>query len=206
MITISIHAPATDTTHRGTLPNGISESRRFAFRPRSMTRVLAAATLLAVSCGGGAETTPQQEETPLSALEVIGVDFQLDSILLTNTGTERVRTENLHLCQEEECFEFNVFFIEPRATILFDVSRAGGIDPSGGEIALYTADTYSDPDALIDYVAWGSPGHAASPIAAEALLWSTEDYIETHTDTIILTRIESGVPGSDAWEASNEIS
>jgi hypothetical protein len=180
--------------------------RRLRSRPLSpagylrLLAVFAGSVLLLASCSD----TAADDESPLSDLQVVGVDFQLNSVLLLNNGAEEVRTEDLHLCQGEMCFEFNIFSIAPRTTIVFSVSRAGEVVPAGGEIALYESEVYSDPDSMLDYVAWGSAGQPAGATAAEALLWSEEDFVETGPDTIILTRIDPAT-GSEAWSASDEI-
>lgn len=159
------------------------------------------AMLLLAACSDGTA----EEDSPLASIQLAGVDFPLDSVLLINNGAEVVRTENLHLCQGDMCFEFNIFSIQPRATILFSVSRAGGVVPEMGEIALFDSDAFDDPESMVDYVAWGSAGQSLAGIASEALLWSEEDYVESPSGSIVLTRIDPAAPGSEAWEASDEI-
>ncbi len=171
--------------------------------PPTWRRLVVVIGLLLMACGDASST---RDESPLADLEVTGVDFELNSVLITNIGSETVRTEGLYLCQRDECFEFNIFSIAPRATIIFSVSRAGEMTSEAGNIALFDSDDFTDADSMIDYVAWGSPGQPASATAAEAELWSSADFVETPAGTIILTRIEPGVPGSDAWDASDELS
>jgi len=145
------------------------------------------------------------EESPLASLKLAGIDFPLDSVLLINTGAEAVRTENLHLCQGDMCFEFNIFSIAPRATIIFDASPAGEMDPRMGEIALFDSSTFDDADSMVDYVAWGSADQPLAQTASEALLWSEEAFVEAPSGTIFLTRIDPASPGVEAWEPTDEI-
>ncbi|CAN5781582.1 hypothetical protein BH23ACT5_BH23ACT5_16940 [soil metagenome] len=163
---------------------------------------LLTATALMVSCGDSG--SPISGDDALSALQLVGVDFELNSILLTNVGSDPVRTEGLHLCQDGDCMEFNIFTIAPRATILFRVAPVGGVDPAGGELARHRSDGFDDPESVIDYVAWGTTGHRGARAAAGAELWNEQDYVPTAGDTIILTKVEPAI-GSDSWQASAEI-
>lgn len=171
---------------------------------RSFRSLVLAITVVALV--GCSDETPSDPATDalLSDLQVVGIDFQLNSILLTNTAADSVRTENLYLCQEGECMAFNIFTIAPRATILFSVREVGGVDPAGGEVVLHASDDFDSPDSVLDYVAWGSPGHTGAT-AEDALIWNQADFVPTEPDTIILTKIDPASTGSDVWEASNEI-
>ncbi len=157
--------------------------------------------LMLAACSDGSN----EDESPLANLRLAGVDFPLDSVLLINNGADPVRTENLHLCQGDMCFEFNIFSIAPRATIIFDASPAGELDPEMGEIALFASDVFDDPDSMVDYVAWGSADQSLAETASEALLWSEEAFIEVPAGTIFLTRIDPASPGAETWEPSDEI-
>lgn len=162
---------------------------------------LVAAALLVSACG----SSPEVESSELHDLQLVAVDFQLNSIVITNNGNDTVRTQGLWAYQNGEAFEFNIFSIEPRANIVFSVRRLGQVENSGGEIALFSSDTFSDPDAMIDYVAWGTSEHSRSQIAAEALLWSGDDEVETEEGTIILVRTDSSAFGPIAWDPSSEL-
>ncbi len=169
---------------------------------RRLLILAAAVACLSAGCSDDGAAPPPDD--PLFDLQVVGIDFPLNSILLTNVGTDPVRTQGLHLCQDGECMEFNIFTIAPRATILFSVSRVGGVDPAGGELALHRSDAFEDPESVVDYVAWGVPGHQGVQAAAAAQLWNEDDYVPTEGGTIILTRVEPTI-GSDTWQASAEI-
>ncbi len=45
------------------------------------------------------------------------------------------------------------------------------LGPAGGEVALYRRGTFGNPDAMVDYVEWGSGGHRRSTVAIAAGLW-----------------------------------
>lgn len=164
-----------------------------------MLLVAMAAILMLGACG------TDDDENPLADLQVVGVDFELNSIILTNNGPDDVRTQGLWIYQNGESSRFNIFTIEPRATILFSVRDLGEVTQSGGEIALYTEESFSDPGAMIDYVAWGTSGHSRVDVATEAELWGLDESVETEEDTVILTRTEASSIGATAWTASSEV-
>lgn len=175
-------------------------------RPDPSTRLRAVILLiLAMLILAACSDDSTEEESPLASLRLAGIDFPLDSVLLINNGAEPIRTESLHLCQGDMCFEFNIFSIAPRSTIIFDASRAGGLDPEMGEVALFDSDAFDDPDSMVDYVAWGSADQSLANTASEALLWSEEAFVEMPSGTIFLTRIDPASPGVETWEPSDEI-
>lgn len=175
-------------------------SDTFSFRSRGA--LIAVILMVVVGCGDGSGA---DYESPLADIEIVGIDFVLDSILLTNADNEPVRTQNLTLCQGGDCFDFNIFTIAPRATVIFSVSRVGGVDPATGEIALHDSAAPGEDPLLVDYVAWGEPGQPGAAKAGEELLWNENDFVPTDPDTLILTKTVVGVGGSDAWEAGSGI-
>lgn len=162
-----------------------------------LAALFAALTLLVVACGGA------DGEGNLEDLQLVGIDLELDSMILTNEGAGDVRTQGLWVYQDGEVSEFNVFIIEPRTEILFNLRDIGGLDPSGGEIALYTSDSFSNPDALLDYVAWGGSGHSRLDVAIEAGKWNEEGPVETDSDTLVIVRADPNLTGPTAWTASD---
>lgn len=162
-----------------------------------VTAFLAALALLLAACGGG------NEQGTLEDLQLVGVDFELDSIILTNVGDEDVRTEGLWAYQDGEVSEFNVFIIQPRTEILFNLSDIGGLDPSGGEVALFSSDSFSDPESLLEYVVWGGSGHSRLDVAIEAGRWNADGAVETDSDTLVLVRADPNLTGPTAWTTSD---
>ena len=166
-----------------------------------MVRGLVVIALLAIlvgSCGGG-------EKAGVDDLQLVGVDFELNSIILTNNAAEDVRTENLWVYQDGESSRFNVFIIEPRATILFSVRDIGGVDPSGGEIALFDSDSFSNEQSILEYVAWGDSGHQGLETAIEAGAWNEEGPVPTESDTLIIVRADPNLTGASAWTPANTL-
>lgn len=170
--------------------------------PKAKWAVLAFALTAVVALGACGDETA---DDPLADLQLVGIDFELDSIILTNAGTDTLRTEGLWVYQDGEVSQFNIFFIEPRTEVLFSVRDVGGLDAAGGEIALYSSDSFSDPTALIEYVAWGSSGHSRIDVAIDGGRWNEEGPVETGADTIVILRADPALTGQAAWSTSDVI-
>lgn len=156
--------------------------------------------LIFTACDVGSDP----DASPLEDLQVVGVDFELNSMIISNNGDEAVRTEGLFAFRDGESFEFNIFTIAPRATILFSMRDLGDIATSGGEIALAESASFSDPDSLLDYVAWGTDGFELSEVATDAGLWPPEGTVEVEGDTVLLLRTDPTGNGPTTWEATSQ--
>lgn len=55
------------------------------------------------------------------------------------------------------------------------------LDNSDGELGIYTTNEFTNPDAMIHYVEWGSTGHVRSSVAVAAGLWTTGDFVPAIT-------------------------
>lgn len=155
--------------------------------------------LAAAACGG------EQEASPLEKLELVAVDFELNSIVLENTENTEVRTQGLWAYRDGEQFEFDIFIIEPRATILFSMGQLGEISTRAGELALADSDTF-DSDSLLEYVAWGDGDLQLSTAATEAGLWPPDEgTVDVPPDSLILIRVDPTGTGPIAWQASDQI-
>ena len=67
--------------------------------------------------------------------------------------------------------------IAPGETIRLAASAVGGLDPTGGEAALYSSPAFSDPSAIFGYVQWGTGGERAG-VAVEAGIWADGATVE----------------------------
>ena len=138
----------------------------------------------------------------LNNLQVIGIDYELNSMIITNIGASDVRTEGLWVYQDGESAEFDIFTIEPRATIRFSLREVGGASLSGGEVALFSKDSFSDANAMLDYVAWGETGHDKSALASEAGLWGPDEYVKVDTEVVVILRADQASIGAGSWIVS----
>jgi len=155
--------------------------------------VVVAISLIAGACGSG-------EGESLDSLQLVGVDFELNSIMLTNGGANDLLTEDVWVYQDGDAYELGLFTIEPRATILFNVRELDALETSGGEIALFSSDSFDDEEAVLDYVAWGSSGHRLIEDQVIAGTWSELGPVEVPSDATALIRFDSQFFGPDGWE------
>lgn len=165
---------------------------------KPITRTILVPFVLVIALIAGACGSADGES--LDSLQLVGVDFELNSIILTNGGGKDLRTENVWIYQDGEAFMLNIFTIEPRATILFSVRDLDGVDPSGGEIALFSSDSFNDEDALLDYVAWGSSRHHLIDTGVVAGTWSEIGPIALPAGTVALIRSDPQFVGPDGWD------
>lgn len=69
------------------------------------------------------------------------------------------------------------------------------------ELGLYTSSGFANSNNIIDYVEWGSTGHARSTVAQMAGIWSSGDFVNDVTGTGSLEYDGSGESSSD-WQVS----
>lgn len=160
-----------------------------------------ALSLVLTACDVGAEP----DASPLEDLQLTGVDFQLNSLVISNNGDEEVRTQDLWAYRDGEMFQFDIFIIEPRATILFSMRDLGDISTAGGELALADSDTFTDADAMLQYVRWGEGDFALASTATEAGLWPAEGSAEVTDETVVLSRVDPTGNDPTVWQASDEV-
>lgn len=160
--------------------------------------LIAVLAALAAGCSGNGETGE------LGDLQIVGIDYELDSMVITNAGPSDVSTEGLWVYQTGDMAEFNIFTIEPRATILFSLRDVGGAEISGGEVALFSSVSFSSPEAMVDYVAWGSSGHEKASLASEAGLWGPDESVEVPEGTAAILRADQSAIGADSWIVGEE--
>lgn len=175
------------------------DNRKTISRPALVFGVILGLILAVTACAD------DDGESSLSQLQLVGVDFELNSILISNNSSRDVLTDGLWAYRDGESFEFNIFPIEPRATILFSMRDLGEIDVGGGEIALAGEGGFTEADSLLQYVAWGDSDRSLGSLATDAGLWPEDDTVETHDDTVLLFRTDPAGSGPNSWEASDEV-
>lgn len=72
--------------------------------------------------------------------------------------------------------------------------RMGSLAVASGEIALYRSNDFGSPDAIVDYVEWGTAGHGRSSVAVAAGMWPSGGFVETPEGTIA---IAAAVPNAN---------
>jgi hypothetical protein len=87
------------------------------------------------------------------------------------------------------------------------VITAAGLLPvltsASGEIGLYSSGGFGDPDAIVDYVEWGSTGHVRSNVAIEAGLWPEDEAIVTDGSVTGLRAGDRSEPGPQGWSVTS---
>ena len=144
-----------------------------------------------VSTAASAESAPddgaQSEAAVVNPLQVTSVDFTTGIATLTNTGDEPYDLQGQWICQRPTYAELPDEVLDPGAT--YEASL-GGFDAGGGEVAVYTSNSFSNSEDIVSYVGWGSGG-GRQGVAEEAGIWSGGP-VQPTGDTITL----SGDPGS----------
>lgn len=82
------------------------------------------------------------------------------------------------------------------------IPAAGLLPPlksGSGEIGLYSSGGFGDPDAIVDYVEWGSAGHVRTSVAVEAGLWPEDQAIVIDGTATGLTAEDRSEPGPEGW-------
>jgi len=83
------------------------------------------------------------------------------------------------------------------------VVPAAGLLPtltgSSGEIGLYRNGDFGSPEAMIDYVQWGTTDHVRTSVAVAAGLWPEDETIVTDGSTTGLTVGDRAEPGPVGW-------
>lgn len=80
-------------------------------------------------------------------------------------------------------------------------SPIGRITSDGGELGLYSRNEFNSPDAIIDYVEWGTSDHARSGVAVAAGIWTEGGLVEVPPE--LLAIVAQGFPtmGPQDWFA-----
>jgi hypothetical protein len=133
------------------------------------------------------ETTPPTtdtippEATELPDLQIVFVEFGDEGFVeIANVGTEPATVDGIQFCQFPTYFDLGPVAggpIAPGETIRLTASAVGGLDPAGGEAALYASSNFEDPSAILGYVQWGTGGERAG-VAVEAGIWAAGATVE----------------------------
>jgi hypothetical protein len=166
------------------------------------------ALLLLVSCGSddsSGDTSVAVDETvavdgtvaaveadATLGLQVNAVDLDAGTAVLVNLGDEPIDLGGHWVCNRPNYAELPDVELAPGATLEIGV---GGVTEGGGEVAIYTSDSFSSSDDIVTYVQWGTGGGRSS-VAEQGSVWSG-DPVEITGAAIVL----AGDPGAaEGWE------
>ncbi len=137
----------------------------------------------------------------------------LGQVVVQNVGDEPGSLAGHWLCQRPSYYEFpdvelqpgesaavsvggDIFVPPPGAIAIEGVAAIGPFDPGNGEVGLYLGNAFSNSDAILSYVEWGSSGHGRSEVAVGAGIWPEGGFVPSTADTgaILATVIPSTDP------------
>ena len=109
-------------------------------------------------------------------------------VTLHNYTDTAASLDSLYLCQPPHCIDLPDVVVEPRSlariavgggSSLDDVAMTGAdltLEPTDGEVALYSTDDVDDSTRLWAYLEWGSTPHEGTAAAIEVGLWNEGSY------------------------------
>ena len=140
-------------------------------------------------------------------------------VVITNTGAGAGDLAGHWLCQRPSYFQIPDVALEPGAQVAIAldgegfapppgavtidaVATVGTIDPTSGELGLYSASQFDDPTSIVSYVEWGSAGHGRSSVAVAAGIWTDGGFVATTPTTASLSTTAVPATGPDDWSAA----
>lgn len=139
-------------------------------------------------------------------------------VAVQNNGPAAGSLEGLWLCQFPDYASLPDIEVGPGRTVALAVGGVlpdllgvvavvdlrDPIDPirrESGELALYSTDVFSDPEAMVDYVEWGTPGHERSVVAVAAGIWPEGGFVTVPEETLALLAGDLPTEGPADWIA-----
>ncbi len=120
----------------------------------------------------------------LEAQVVINEVSEDGSVELKNSGNSMVNVGSYWLCDfptydriSDLSVECGSMALAPGAILV--VNGFDAIDGVDGELGLYTTNSFADPDAIVDYLEWGSAGHQRASVAMQAGIWSPGIFVSS---------------------------
>lgn len=168
-----------------------------------MTRrvsLLAVLLLLVAACDTSLDSpmpsASGSASTPSTVANDVGRYFSIEEIglgpdgwvtLLNYTDTA-ASLDSLYLCQAPRCIDLPDVVVGPGSIARIEVGGGSGLgdvamtgadlalDPTDGEVGLYSTDDASDSTRLWAYIEWGSTPHDGTETAIKAGLWHEDSY------------------------------
>ncbi len=103
-------------------------------------------------------------------LVITAIDFSTAEVQLTNTSDAEIDIDGWVMCNFPTYAPISgVDPIGPGQTIT--VTSTVAIPAEDGELGIYTAEDFTNPEAIVAYVEWGSDGHTRAEVAVAAGIW-----------------------------------
>ena len=91
--------------------------------------------------------------------------------------------------------------VAPGESVRVGASDLGELFGDSGEVALYLAPEWSNPDAIVGYVQWGKPGHKREEPAIAAGVWEEGSFVVAGEASGLTVAGPSG-NSAEAWSAT----
>lgn len=172
-------------------------------------------------------TTTVAETTTTSPTVASGPQFVMSTVALgdsamvviTNIGDEAGSLGGHWLCQRPQYYEFpnvelaagqsaavsvggSVFVPPPGAIVIDGTAFLGPLSPAGGEMGLYSSNSFGNPNDILSYVEWGASGHGRSATAVSAGIWAEGAFVGTTADSTAIIADQLPAVGSDDWTSA----
>ncbi|NND01614.1 MAG: hypothetical protein HKN91_02405 [Acidimicrobiia bacterium] len=140
-------------------------------------------------------------------------------LIITNRGDGAGSTEGHFICRFPDYYELPAVALQPGERLAVPLgegevpelvgvvatadvrSPLGPISATDGELGLYSRNEFNSDDAILDYVEWGSSGHARSGVAAAAGIWVTGGFVEVPAELLAIVAQAFPTDSPEDWLA-----
>lgn len=177
-------------------------------------------TAAATTSVAAASTTTTTVAASAGSLALTRIVFEPAAYaLITNVGGSDAELGGLWLCRRPSYEELPAMTLAPGDTLLVGLGDTpppelaglagtvdlgpvlGPITGADGELGLYTGPTFGDPNAIVDYVQWGTAGHGRESVAVDAGIWAEGTFVEVPVEAVSISSAGTPGIGVDAWFA-----
>lgn len=168
--------------------------------------------------------TPTNEQaTTTSPVVTIDASFALTTVVfgdqgwieVVNTGLQAANIHGQWIAIHPFYLELPSRIVEVGASVRISLdpdadpelvvcaaSLLPALDPAAGEVGLYSSGNFGDPDAIVDYLEWGSGGHFRSTVAIAAGIWDETDVVPMKGNEGGLHITENGETAAEPIDAA----
>lgn len=130
------------------------------------------------------------------------IDAGNNNVEILNIGASTVDVSGYFLCSFPTYNTLGSLTLVSGSTDLapgeFLVVNGHSMSPQDDELGLYINGSFGSASSIIDYVEWGSSGHARSSVAMAAGIWGMDDFVEAFTPGTTMMYDGSG-NSSGSW-------
>lgn len=177
------------------LAAGCSAAAKMRVGPRARGSLLLLAATLISACGsgGGASDLPVSPEGNVLVTEIRFGDY----LVLTNTRDTPVDLAGHWLCNGPAYLEL-AGELDAGESVRISAEPLNGLGAVAGELGLFRTREFTAPEAIVDYVTWGT-GTERAAVAVQAGIWPAGAAVDVAGPGIVRTTV---APSPDAWMAT----